>query len=146
MPKIIPGLRERLIKEAEQQLVTGGYTALTIRSVAKACHVAVGTVYNYFPSKDALLANYLLEDWKQCIAAAQAVSTYSETPKPVLRCIYDQLLSFAGRHEAIFRDEAASAAFAAASRSARIASRRAIWASTTSSSIFAKRRVAGLSW
>ena len=60
MPKIIPGLRERLIKEAEQQLVTGGYTALTIRSVAKACHVAVGTVYNYFPSKEEFVASALL--------------------------------------------------------------------------------------
>ena len=60
MPKIIPGLRDRLVEEAERQLVTGGYTALTIRSVAKACHVAVGTVYNYFSSKEEFVASALL--------------------------------------------------------------------------------------
>ena len=33
-------------------------------------------------------------------------------PKPVLRCIYQQLVRFADRHQAIFRDEAAVAGFA----------------------------------
>lgn len=31
----------------------------TIREVATDCHTAVGTVYNYFPSKEALLATAL---------------------------------------------------------------------------------------
>ena len=111
MPKIIKNLEARLIEEAKRQIEQAGYGAMTIRSVASGCGVGVGTVYNYFPSKDALLATYLLEDWKKCIVAVEAVSTCSETPKSVVRCIYDQLVSFAQRHKAIFRDEAASAAF-----------------------------------
>ena len=54
----------------------------------------------------------MLSDWNGCVAAINAVSTYSESPAPVARCIYDQLLAYALRHQAIFRDEAAASAFA----------------------------------
>lgn len=112
MPKIIENLESRLIEEARKQIEEAGYSAMTIRSVAKACGVGIGTVYNYFPSKENMLASYMLSDWKGCIAIIDAVSTYSKSPEPVLRCIYDQLIAYAQRHRAIFRDEAAAASFA----------------------------------
>lgn len=112
MPKIIENLQTRLIEEAKSQIESTGYGTMTIRSIAKGCGVGVGTVYNYYPSKEALVAAYLLEDWKQCIVAIGAVSAYSEQLRPVALCIYDQLLAFSGRHMALFRDEAAAASFA----------------------------------
>lgn len=112
MPKIIENLENKLIQEAKRQIEEAGYSAMTIRSVAKGCGVGVGTVYNYFPSKDALLATWLLQDWKECIAAIHGVSTCSDTPTPVVRCIHDQLRQFARRHQAIFQDESAAVSFA----------------------------------
>lgn len=113
MPKIIQNLERKLIEEARSQIETQGYGAVTIRSVAKACGVGVGTVYNYFSSKEALLATYMLQDWNRCVDAINAVSTYSDRPEPVLRCIFDQLRAFDDRHKAVIRDEAAGAVFAA---------------------------------
>ena len=112
MPKIIENLKDRLILEAKHQIEQSGYGAVTIRSIAKSCGVGVGTVYNYFPSKEALIATQLLEDWKGCIITIEAVSSGSETAEPVMRCIHEQLTGFARRHSAIFRDEAAAASFA----------------------------------
>ena len=111
MPKIIENLEEKLIQEAMRQVREVGYGATTIRSVAKACNVGVGTVYNYFPSKEALIAKFLLEDWRSCIAAIEAVSTYSDSPRSVVLCICDQLRLFIARHASIFQDEAAAAGF-----------------------------------
>ena len=112
MPKIIKNLETRLVEEAKKQIEEMGYAAVTIRSVAKECGVGVGTVYNYFASKDELLASYMLSDWNSCVTAIDAVSRYSDIPEPVVRCIYDQLVAFSQRHSTVFRDEAAAAAFA----------------------------------
>lgn len=112
MPKIIENLKDRLIAEAEKQIEESGYGALTIRSVAKACGVGVGTVYNYFPSKEALIATHLLVDWKLCMDTITRTAESAADPNPVLQCIYRQLVDFANRHQAVFQDEAAAAGFA----------------------------------
>ena len=114
MPKIIENLESKLIEEACKQVQQSGYGALTIRSVAKACGVGVGTVYNYFPSKDALIATYLLGDWQHCVTVIDSASRESASPESVLRCMFDQLTSYAQRHQAIFCDTAAASNFAGA--------------------------------
>lgn len=111
MPKIIENLENRLLEEAQKQLQESGYGAMTIRSVAKGCGVGVGTVYNYFPSKEGLVAAYLLTDWADCIATVEAVSANADSPEVVVRCIYDQLIAYAKRHLSVFRDEDAIAGF-----------------------------------
>ena len=71
MPKIIENLREILLAASRTLLLEEGYRALTMRQVAGLCHVAVGTVYNYFPSKDMLAAHILLEDWNDLLRSLQ---------------------------------------------------------------------------
>lgn len=112
MPKIIEDLKDKLITEAKQQIEQNGYEAVTIRSIAKGCGVGIGTVYNYFPSKDVLIATHLLEDWTTCVRSIESVASVSQEPQPVAQCIYDQLTAFAERHSTIFRDESAAVSFA----------------------------------
>ena len=113
MPKIIENLPQRLADEARRQIEESGFSAMTVRSVAKACGVGVGTVYNYFLSKDDLLARYMLADWYRCVEAVQAASKISCHADPVARCIYDQLRQFAARHQNILQDKEAIAGFSA---------------------------------
>ena len=112
MPKIIENLKEHLLAETGRQLEAGGYEAVTIRSIASACSVGVGTVYNYFASKEALVAAYLLEDWTLCMERIRAKADASPTSEPVMRCMYEELVGYAARHASVFHDKAAEKGYA----------------------------------
>lgn len=111
MPKIIENLPEKLMAEARRQIEESGYGAMTVRSVAKGCGVGVGTVYNYYPSKDALVASFMLSDWNVCMEAARSCAEDALHPDTVLLAVYEGLRRFLQLHERIFRDEAAAASF-----------------------------------
>ena len=111
MPKIIENLPERLAEEARRQIEQSGFSAMTIRSVAAACGVGVGTVYNYYPSKEALVATFILEDWNACYSDITACAESARGREPVLWAIYENLQRFITEHAAVFQDESAAASF-----------------------------------
>jgi AcrR family transcriptional regulator len=53
--------RQRVLHAALELGADGGYEAVQMRDVAASAEVALGTIYRYFPSKDALLAAAMLE-------------------------------------------------------------------------------------
>ncbi len=115
MPKIIENLPQRLLEEAHRQIEESGFAAMTIRSVAKGCGVGVGTVYNYYPSKEALVAGFMLDDWKNCIATIQSSAETADQLESVLQVIYDQITLFLDKYDLIFGDPAASLSYTGSS-------------------------------
>ena len=53
--------RQRVLLAALELGAKGGYDAVQMRDVATRANVALGTIYRYFPSKDALLAAAMVE-------------------------------------------------------------------------------------
>lgn len=111
MPKIIENLEERLMEEARLQAEKNGYSAVTVRSVAEACGVGVGTVYNYYPSKDALLAAFLLKDWKDCIVRMTQAGEAAASPEEGLQAVWLELRAYLEEHAYIFHDAGAVSGF-----------------------------------
>ncbi len=68
MPKIIEDVRESALALSRRILLEEGAQALTIRRVAADLGLGTGTIYNYLPSKDVLLAQIMLEDLHLLIA------------------------------------------------------------------------------
>lgn len=56
--------RARVLDAALALAAEGGYDAVQMRDVASRAHVALGTIYRYFASKDHLLAECQLETWR----------------------------------------------------------------------------------
>ena len=108
MPKIIENLSEKLLAETRRQVMEVGYQAVNIRTIAKNCGVGVGTVYNYFPSKDAMIAGFLLSDWKQSLSQLQTKAETATNPDTVLYAVYEQLVDFCSKNSQLFHDAAAT--------------------------------------
>ena len=102
MPKIIENLREQLLEEAQKQIAERGYAKTTVRSVSKACGVGVGTVYNYFESKEMLVASFVFEKWKTYLNAMSELP--SSEPERLIEGIYDLMKGFAAENEPLFSD------------------------------------------
>ena len=109
MPKIIENLREKLLFEARRQIEEHGYAETTIRSIAKACGVGTGTVYNYFSSKDMLIASFMVEDWQNCLGQMKAFPATDR--KAFLENISICLKRFIEEHGALFYDKSAFGPF-----------------------------------
>lgn len=95
MPKKIVDLRDKLLCHARNVLVENKCADLTIRSAASACHVAVGTVYNYFPSKEVLIEAVVLEDWAILIEKLRAELQTVPDAMTGLETICSELKQFA---------------------------------------------------
>lgn len=109
MPKIIENLREQLLNEAKKQISEYGYAKTTVRSVAGACGVGVGTVYNYFESKDMLIATFMAEDWQK--GMDEISNADISDPRVLLLKVYNMLADFADTHRKLFSDSDATKVF-----------------------------------
>ena len=111
MPKIIENVREQLLAVAKKQIEERGYANTTIRSVAGECGLAVGTVYNYFKSKDMLIATFVVEDWNSYLSDIRKARL--SDPEATLRTIYNTLIDFSEQHASLFRDPDAAKVYTA---------------------------------
>src|SRR5260370_16306139 len=53
--------RQRILEAARQLFAASGYQASTTRDIANAAGIANGTLFNYFPNKEAILASLVAE-------------------------------------------------------------------------------------
>lgn len=102
MPKVIENLRENILQSAKDALLTKGYDALTIRSVARTCGIAVGTVYNYFPSKEMLAAEVMLEDWLLALGRMRRRCAEAANVPDALTVLYEGVCGFYGVYSGVW--------------------------------------------
>lgn len=81
---------------------------LTIRQVAGDCHAAAGTLYNYFPSKEALLFEVMMGDWQDCCAHMRADALGADDPLEAIRRTTAALYGFTSRYAPMWRNYASA--------------------------------------
>ena len=103
MPKVIDNIRGRAISEAREILIRDGYAALTIRGIARKLEIGVGTIYNYFPSKEYLAAGVMLEDWQELTKDFDALHT-GQPAEQVVADLFSLVQTFTRRYDPTWRE------------------------------------------
>ena len=106
MPKVIENLRETIILEAKKILLTQGFKDLNIREMAKSCNIGTGTFYNYFSTKEDLVAEIFREDWKKVSNLVDELKLTEEPCKEKIRKIYISIGMFVNSYIPIFYEMA----------------------------------------
>ena len=102
MPKVIENLRETILQQARSLLLESGYDAFTMRAAAARCGIAVGTLYNYFPSKESLAGGVLLEDWRAELAQMEAECAAAPGLNEGLAALYQGVMRFSAPYRGIW--------------------------------------------
>ena len=98
MPKLIPDVEKKLIDSARHILMTEGPDALSMRRVAGECGIAVGTLYNYFESKDLLIAKITVADWQDELQKMNELADSATDFTAGFSSLYTLLSDFVGAH------------------------------------------------
>jgi len=98
-------LTKRIVGAATELFRTVGYEQTTMDAIAEKAEVSRGTLFNYFPAKDALLVPYAKELYQQHIQPA--MRSYLETQPTTLQAlqfflvnIHEQILMVPGMDRA----------------------------------------------
>ncbi len=95
MPKTLTNVKEDILAVTRQMIKENRYSELNIRNIASRCGVATGTVYNYYSSKDEIITEILLTEWKLMLRRIDQNSKTSTSPLiDRLETIYNELNSF----------------------------------------------------
>ena len=71
--------KEEILKTSRKLIQQQGWAAVNIRSVAAACGVSVGSIYNYFDSKAALVGATVESVWGEIFHQPEDGSVFQDT-------------------------------------------------------------------
>jgi AcrR family transcriptional regulator len=64
MPKNLQNVREDILGVTRAMIAESGYADLNIRNIAVKCGIGTGTFYNYFSSKQEVVAAIVMHEWE----------------------------------------------------------------------------------
>jgi AcrR family transcriptional regulator len=102
MPKIVnhDGCRQKLLGQAFTLFAERGYAAVTMRDIAKELKVSTGTLYHYFPTKEALFRGLI-----SSFSERDGLQMAGQNPKASLEQRLMNLVKFMEDQEDYFRQQ-----------------------------------------
>lgn len=91
LPKKLDNVREAILKVAADMFLKENMDAINMRKIAFKSKIGLGTVYNYFPSKEALLTEIMDIKTNEQFEKIKAVIDSNDVVKEQLRGIYEIL-------------------------------------------------------
>lgn len=98
-----PGIGEAIRRTALALFEQRGVDAVSVAEICRAARVANGSFYNFFRSKDALIAGLLEETQRELARALAEVQGEPASPEAAHRRDVEIIVDFVERHWALFR-------------------------------------------
>lgn len=102
MPKILQNPRETILKEGYALLEEKGYKSFSMRELANRCEIGLGTVYNYFENKMAIVGEIFNFTWSEIIESLKTVKDKDIVFEEKIKLIYLGLEKFLVYHKEVF--------------------------------------------
>lgn len=93
--------KEDILKMSRQLIRLEGWSALNIRRVAGACGVSVGSIYNYFDSKSALVSAAVESIWREIFRRPEDRTVFQDT-QACIAWIYERMEYGSGKYPGFF--------------------------------------------
>jgi len=90
--------KERLLSTAESLFGQKGFSGTSIREIAKAGRVNIGSIYHYFPNKRSLHSSILERAYAGLHTYVQEAAKADDTPKELLRRMVNAAADFLANH------------------------------------------------
>jgi AcrR family transcriptional regulator len=88
--------RDKIFKTAMELFETQGFQNVTVTDIAKAAGVSRGTVFNYYPYKEAILIGYFGDNLNRL---KERLENQSHAPLEALYIIFENLASFTAENK-----------------------------------------------
>ncbi|WP_373482717.1 TetR/AcrR family transcriptional regulator [Acetobacterium sp.] len=69
LARVIENPKQLILSHAKEILYQQGYQKLSMRTLSKACGIALGTIYNYYPTKKDLVFEMMTDYWQRFLDA-----------------------------------------------------------------------------
>lgn len=94
MARIIENPEQLILSKAKEILYNEGYGKLSMRALSKACNIALGTIYNYYPTKKDLVIKMMSEYWHEYLISVKKIVDSESNIYIKLNDIFEELKLF----------------------------------------------------
>ena len=104
MPKIIDNIEQKIYENALALFAAKGYNQVSMKDVAEASGIAVGTLYNYYSNKMDLFLNVFEEHINQVYTKLREIIERDRDPGECIALLYDEFVKIGGFSEELIKD------------------------------------------
>lgn len=94
LSRIIENPKQLILNKAKEILYNEGYSKLNMRTLSKACDIALGTIYNYYPTKKNLVIEMMIDYWEDFLYSVQKTVDSNSDIYVKFNNIFNQLKAF----------------------------------------------------
>ncbi len=94
MSRIIENPEQLILSRAKEILYNEGFKKFSMRNLSKKCGIALGTIYNYYSTKEELIIEMMTDYWKEHFYILEDILNSNDTLYIKLNEIFNKLNIF----------------------------------------------------